>query len=209
MQPRITGAPEDPLFRIGRLPEPLGWVPWSAVGDGRFDDPGTLDSHYRVLYAGERRACFLESLARFRPSPIGDVPDVLTRDWLGTRAIAQFMIGFPAFRGRWLDLRAPESLQFLRRELAPILTHLRLPDFDVSVATSQHLEVTQAISRWAFDDGCDGIAYMSRFDPSATCWVIFERPDMLPLAEIAVQPLQADDPDLVYALGLFGLPVPH
>lgn len=66
----LVCTPNSPVFRIGRLPSP--WQPpdWSyAKEDGtfgnRFDDPA---GRYRVLYvASQRLACFVETLARFRP----------------------------------------------------------------------------------------------------------------------------------------------
>ena len=62
--------PVGPVFRLGRRPD--AWQPpdWLlAQSDGtfgnRFDDP---DAYYRVLYASSHRlACFVETLARFRP----------------------------------------------------------------------------------------------------------------------------------------------
>lgn len=63
----IDEAPPPPttLYRIGRTsdPQPLALPPWKYVGDERFDDPERV---FRVLYTGERRACFLESLAHLR-----------------------------------------------------------------------------------------------------------------------------------------------
>jgi hypothetical protein len=54
------------LYRIGRRPDPLAWPPWEYVGSGRFDDAA---GEFRMLYATvQRRAGFVETLARFRPS---------------------------------------------------------------------------------------------------------------------------------------------
>jgi RES domain len=54
---------------VGRKPDP--WLPpdWAYAKDGtfgnRFDDPEGI---YRVLYASTQPlACYLETLARFRP----------------------------------------------------------------------------------------------------------------------------------------------
>ena len=62
--------PSGLVYRLGRRPNT--WQPqeWSlAHADGtfgnRFDDP---EGYYRVLYASSQRvACFVETLARFRP----------------------------------------------------------------------------------------------------------------------------------------------
>lgn len=79
MRPReIERAPGTRLFRVGRRPTPLAWAPWPFVGEGRFDDPERR--RYRVLYAGDRRACFLETLADFRPGLHGAVTRDFSRD---------------------------------------------------------------------------------------------------------------------------------
>ncbi|HEV3321974.1 MAG TPA: RES domain-containing protein [Solirubrobacteraceae bacterium] len=63
-------APDGPLYRLARAPDPWAWPDWAYAGlDGtfgnRWDDP--LGS-YRVLYASTRRVgTFIETLARFRP----------------------------------------------------------------------------------------------------------------------------------------------
>lgn len=60
------------VHRLGRAPDPWAWPDWSYATDeatfgNRYDDP--LGA-YRVLYAStQRRGCFLETLARFRPDP--------------------------------------------------------------------------------------------------------------------------------------------
>ena len=65
-----TRQPGGPVYRLGRRPD--AWQPpnwFLAHSDGtfgnRFDDP---EGYYRVLYASSQRlACFVETLARFRP----------------------------------------------------------------------------------------------------------------------------------------------
>jgi hypothetical protein len=187
------------------MPDPLAWIPWAFVGEGRFDDP---DDRYRVLYAGDRRACFLESLAQFRPTLRGTVSQRFTTDWLASRRIASFSIADPERRERWLDLRAPATHQHLRQTFASLLLELDLPDFDLSAATSQRLALTQRIGAWAFGHGCAGIVYPTRFDPALACWAIFERPDGLPFTAIDVRPIARDDPDLLAVADLFQLPLP-
>ncbi|MBI4493450.1 MAG: hypothetical protein HY690_11735 [Chloroflexi bacterium] len=64
---RRARTPAGVLYRIGRLPDPLDWPPRELTGEGRFDDPQRA---FRVLYATALRpAAFVETLARFRPSP--------------------------------------------------------------------------------------------------------------------------------------------
>jgi hypothetical protein len=79
-------------------------------------------------------------------------------------------------------------------------------DFDVATATTSNLTVTQAVGEWAFEEGFDGIAYLSRLDPAQTCWAIYERPDMLLFGNVEIQPILDDDPDLGYVIDLFELP---
>jgi hypothetical protein len=73
-----------------------------------------------------------------------------------------------------LDLRATETCEFLRQELAPVLVRLGLSDFDVSGARRPSRALTQAIARWAFDRSYHGIAYKSRFSDALDCRALFE-----------------------------------
>jgi hypothetical protein len=217
MPVRETGTPTTLLYRIGRG-DPAAWPPWDRIGDGRFDDPE--GDRYRVLYAGERRACFAETLARFRPPPALLLdPERLPTDvakafgrvpprWLATRRIASFRLEDLDPPARWLDVRAPETHQVLRRELASVLVGLAFTDFDISTATSSERRLTQPIGAWAYDRGYQGIVYSSRIDPNLTCIAIFERdPGVRPTA-VARRPLGLDDPDLRAVAEMFGLRLP-
>ena len=209
MPPRAIATPvATALFRIGRRPDPLAWAPWAYVGDGRFDDPERR--RYRVLYAGERRACFLETLADFRPGLDGALTREFARDWIESRLIAEFTLVDPTRDRRWLDLRAPETHQVLRREFGPLLLDQGFSDFDISTATSDRLDVSQRIGGWCFERGYAGIVYLSRLDPARTCWAIFERTgrDASLLHVITIRPIAETDPDLRAVVALFGLPWP-
>jgi len=207
---RRAATPRAVLYRIGRLPDPLAWPPDEFTGGGRFDDP---QREFRVLYTGQRRACFLETLAPFRPSlealaalqkvtggqepsPRGVVP----ADWYQKRAVAGFRLG-PG--QRWLDLRATESRETLRRELAAALLDLGLADLELSGVLGPRRHLTQAIARWAFENGYAGIVYPSRFDDALSLWAIFEGAALEPVG--MPEPIVPDDPDLVAAARLFGL----
>lgn len=208
---RAAATPRRPLYRIGRLPDPLEWPAREFIGVGRFDDP---KGEFRVLYAGDRRACFLETLAAFRPSleliarlrEVGageETPPVsVPADWYQKRAMGQLRL---APGQRWLDLRATETREALRVELAETLVHLGLKDLDLSSVVGPRRQLTQAIGRWAFEQRFSGIAYESRFDHSLRLWAIFEgtRFDRVDLAE----PIVSDDPDLVAVAKLFGLQI--
>jgi hypothetical protein len=194
------------------LPDPLAWPPKELTGGSRFDDP---EREFRVLYAGQRRACFLETLAPFRPSldalaavehvggsqeppPRATVPT----DWYQKRAIARLRLG-PG--QQWLDLRAIETREALRVALAATLLDLGLTDLDLSGVLGPQRLLTQAIARWAYENGYSGIVYSSRFDAAQSLWAIFEGAVFEPVG--VPEPIVPGDPDLLAAAKLFGLTV--
>jgi hypothetical protein len=136
-------TPADILYRVGRAPHPLTLPPWHLVGSGRFDDPRRRAA-YRVLYAGERRACFYESLADFRIGLHGVAEQGLTAEWLAGRRIAAFRLQDPDGLGRWLDLASPETYSEFRLTFRRELAAVGLADFDVSAATTDKRLLTQA-----------------------------------------------------------------
>jgi hypothetical protein len=210
---RPVATPQAGLYRIGRLPDPLAWPPHEYAGDGRFDDSAR---EFRTLYAAEqRRACFIEALARFRPDsltlslyeavrntneslPAGVVPT----GWLQTRGVGRFTVQ-PA--NPFLDMRAIETREALHREFAQLLHTLGLRDFDVGAALSPNRELTRAIARWAFERRYQGIAYASRFDTALHCWAIFEGATIRPLGPPDL--ITPEDPDLRAVAATFGLAV--
>jgi hypothetical protein len=181
------------------------------VGGGRFDDPRR---EFRVLYAAvQRRGAFVETLAPFRPSldvlarlqrgagGAGPIPrTAVPAHWYQRHAVVRLRLG-PG--QSWLDLRAPETREALRAELATTLLTLGLSDLDLSRMLGPGRSLTQTIARWAYEHGYAGLAYHSRLDPTLTLWAIFEGasvdPDGLP------QPITPVDPDLVAAARLYGL----
>ena len=207
---RTAATPRRVLYRIGRLPDPLSWPPRDYTGGGRFDDP---KGEFRVLYTGQRRACFLETLAPFRPSleALAQIRQrsgrdeeapraVVPKDWYQRRAVAGLRLG----RGqRWLDLRSAATRETLRSEMADTLLELGLADLDLSGVLGPRRQLTQAIARWAREQGHAGIAYRSRFDERLTLWAIFEGAAFERAGP--PQPIVSGDPDLVAAARLFGL----
>jgi len=204
--------PTAPLYRVGRKPDPRAFPPRHVVGGNRFDDPL---GGFRVLYAGETRlACFVETLAPLRPS-VADIAALsaaagvairpsrqIPADWRSARRIARLEL----FSGhRWLDLRAPETCEVLRTELAGVLLRLGMTDFDVSGARGPSRELTQRIARWAFDWGFAGIAYRSRFDDRLDCWAIFDGGYFAPVG--SPTPIRRDNPELRTAAQRLGLVV--
>ena len=154
--------PQGALYRVGRAPDPLVYPPWEYVGGERYDDPLR---EYRVLYAAQqRRGAFLEVLAQFRTdlellseearrgvpgsSHEAAPPARVPRGWLDRRRIALLRL---APGQLWLDLRRLRARQVLRSEFAAELVSLGLEDLDASTVTGPYRELTQAISRWAYE----------------------------------------------------------
>ncbi|MDO8442703.1 MAG: RES domain-containing protein, partial [bacterium] len=170
--------PSQPLYRIGYLPDPLAWPPLQYVGSGRFDDPVR---RFCTLYAAEQRlGCFVESLARYRPSPralvelrnVTGAPDpslvpVVPGDWWVRRRVGRFYLDPDQ---KWLDLRTLGTREALRVELADTILRLGLTDLDVSSVRSLNRDLTHAMARWAYEHGYNGVAYTSRFDDGLDCW---------------------------------------
>lgn len=207
---RRAATPRGVLYRVGRLPDPLGWPPHELIGGGRFDDP---QGEFRVLYAGQRRACFLETLASFRPSVEAlaalqqvtgsqePLPrSVVPADWYQKRAVARLRL---RPRQLWLDLRVTETREALRNELAATLLDLGLTDLDLSGVLGPQRRLTQAIARWAYEHGYAGIVYPSRFDDALSLWAVFEGAAFDPVG--VPKPIVPDDSDLVATARLFGL----
>ena len=210
---REAPDPSGVLYRLGRAPDPLAWAPWRFVGAGRFDDPL---GRFRVLYtAQQRRACFVEALAPLRLSlqvlaaeqavahvgePLPGAPATLPPHWLRTRAIGRLRVQSSQ---HWLDLRALDTREALRAELAPVILRLGLPDLDISAVSGPSRALTQAIARWAHEHEYQGIVYSSRFDRSFDCWAIFEGAIYTPDGPPA--PLTRDDQDLRAVAAIFGL----
>jgi hypothetical protein len=181
------------------------------VGTGRFDDPA---GEFRVLYAtAQRRTAFLETLARFRPSlevlaaleAVENADELLPRprvpaDWYRARAIGRLRL---ATRQRWLDLRRLETREVLHSELAQTILDLGLEDLDFSGVVGPRRQLTQAMSRWAFEHGYAGLVYSSRFDAALSCWALLEGAEFEPIGPH--EPILPSDADLLTVARLFGL----
>lgn len=210
-----TQQPPEVVFRLGRRPDPWQPPPWSLASatDGtfgnRFDDP---EGYYRVLYASTQRlACFVETLARFRPdlslltelaeidgeddyTPIGSLP----AEWLQQRVMGQ---AEPS--GTFADIYSVSWVSHLRRSLAA--EALRLGFHDVDTSTLERAEprrLTQLASREVYRRGYDGIYYRSRYGHSLKNWAIFE-PFLIKPGISAI--VMADDSDFKAALSLHGI----
>jgi hypothetical protein len=215
------------VHRIGRAPDPWAWPDWSYATDegifgNRYDDP--LGA-YRVLYAStQRRGCFLETLARFRPDPalVAELAEIAgdPRDrrymtapagsvpvsWLRRRRVGRARLG-----GEFFDVGHSSSLIWLRELLAPRLVHYGIPDLDAAaVRLSVPRRFTQEVGRAIYEQAdaagdrrFAGLRYLSRVGDEFENWALFE-----PASVAAVKPaerLTRDDPDLLSALEQLGL----
>jgi hypothetical protein len=203
--------PNGPLYRVARLPDPLAWPDRRFIGSSRFDDP---QDEFSVLYLAEQRVgCFIEALAGFRPdlellarlAHIGGTDELLPSSavpsaWRALRRVGRLTLETGQ---RWLDLRAPETLQALRIEFAAVLVDLGIEDLDISASRGPSRTLTRQIARWAYEQGFQGIVYRSRFSDAIDCWAVFEGARVTPLRPD--EAITWDDPDLVSATSLFGL----
>lgn len=217
-------APDGPLYRLARAPDPWAWPDWAYAGlDGtfgnRWDDP--LGS-YRVLYASTLRVgTFIETLARFRPDLAvvagleeieGDddapSPGVVPRRWLQGRRIGEATIA-----GAFVDIGDAGSLATLRVHLAARAIHYGLSEIDAAtIRLHAPRRFTQEVSRLLYEchedhGGSAGIRYRSRLGDQFVNWAIFEPPpDTGPeLPPGSSREIEPDDPDLLEALRLLNL----
>ena len=77
---------------------------------------------------------------------------------------------------------------------------------DLGDIMSRDRKLTQWISRWAFDQGYQGIAYKSRLDCGYDCWALFEGADVEPMT--MPMAIARDDPDLLAVAEMLGLTLP-
>lgn len=211
--------PDGPLFRLGRRPDPWAWPPWEYCRRAnRWDDPTDT---FRVLYAAtQRRATFIETLARFRPDPAviaglalidGDDEGALTPGDVPASWLSGRVMGTANFDAVFADVGNSESLAHLQTALASRLVHYGIRELDGSVIRESRREFTQDISLHVFtqaDHGAPtfaGIAYQSRLGNEYTNWAIFERADRDPVRDPAVTEIEPTDPDLIAVLTLYGL----
>jgi len=207
-------VPPDPLFRIGRRPDPWQSPDWSRVGpDGtfgnRFDDP---QSYYRVLYASSQPlSCYIETLARFRPDltlidelrqiegdddffPAGHVP----REWATKR-----LIGTATITGDYAAVCESEWIAFLRRRLTADCLRLGLEDLDASVLqSSAPRALTRLVSREAYELNFSGVYYLSRYGHDLENWAVFEP---FPVTATHSKSITVSDPAFTEALRILGL----
>jgi hypothetical protein len=204
------------IYRIGREPDPWQYPDWSRANPdrtfgNRFDDP---NGEYRVVYASSLRlGCFLETLARYRPDvalyaelqEIAGENDFVPRGIVPLEWFERRMIGSAEPEGTFAKIGDADWIAKIRRALAPLLIHLGIPDFDASVLQKSAPRVlTQSISAVVYDEGFDGIRYLSRYGHNIENWAVFEPAR---LASKAQGRIEQHDPDLLEALRIFDLAV--
>lgn len=223
------------VWRVGFEPDMWAWTPWvyatdSGLFDGRWDDE---QGQFRTLYtANSLHGCFLELLARFRPSEVTIAAlDVIEDDdgtvalypdgpsggvghgWLEHRVYAG-----AEQEGRYCFITHSRSLgalqadyPFARHDIAPI-------DIDAALLKSaRDRTLTRSIARWIYDlhaeeggELFEGIEFRSRYGDEIRMWAVFERSrDTVRSRHLSpdesTTPVTDDLPELLAAFARHGL----
>ncbi|MCJ0700263.1 RES family NAD+ phosphorylase [Frigoribacterium faeni] len=226
----LSTIPSPPvLWRVGYAPAPWNWTDWAYADHGRFngrwDSP---DGSYRTLYAGTTlRACLVEVLAPFRPSPtvvLGldaieeDEADralhptadagLIPESWFAVRRVATAEAD--AFFCDVLSSRTIAALWPSFHELSRDQFHL--PDFDAStLLMSAPRELTQQVGRHIYSQlpTLDGIRFVSRHGVDHELWALFERSGdaetSARLRSLTDSPVADYEDDVAGVCELFGL----
>jgi hypothetical protein len=219
IQPRQLDG--QTVYRVGRAPRPWGFTPWryaeKGVFQGRWDDP---EGEYRVLYVSASAfGAFVEVLADFRPDPTliaglaeiededqkatGVLPGRVPISWLRGRVLVDGLLS-----GTFADVSHSRSLATLRRNLAPLVVELGLPELDGSaVRASAPRAFTQAISRYLYHclesdrPQFAGVFYRSKHGDNLENWGVFERgEDQISLVPSTAHLLRVELADLGRAI---------
>ncbi|MGB7980260.1 MAG: RES family NAD+ phosphorylase [Candidatus Nanopelagicales bacterium] len=202
----------SPVWRVARRADPLAFSriapedAWTDAGN-RFDIPGA-----GVLYAADTvRGCYVETLARFRPSPRilaeiahdGDYMNAgaIPAAWREDRVLAQITVDpdGPAF----VDIDTSRTLTHLagQPELRTALDALGVTDLDRGALYTSNRRVTRLLALWIYAQTDDtgtgryaGLRYQSRLGKQHTCWAIFE--DRTTLTQLTYHAITRTDLDL-------------
>jgi hypothetical protein len=158
----------------------------------------------------------LETLASYRPDPRlaqelaaidgdDDFPrlGVVDPAWFDTRTL-----GIASARGEYADVGNAEWINQLRPLM---MIGFDLNDFTAAHLHSDNRELTQAISRFVYDDATNyaGIHYLSKYGQNLDNWAIFERFSsgwsVFDLTVFYHEALAPDDPAFREALRIHGL----
>ncbi len=228
---------DDPgaVWRVGWGPDPWEWAPWEYATEpgnlfpGRWDDQR---GEFRTLYTADSLlGCFLEMLARFRPSPavhagmdevedddgsVGQFPEA-PPGAVGYRWLENRYYGNAQQTGRYCAVTNSRSLAALMRHY-PLHQHGLTPrDLDAALLKDARDRVlTRSIARWLYDlpvrrrPRVDGVEFESRHGDELRMWAVFERADS-PYRSAHIEPLQLpaqvapDTPALLQVFDRFGL----
>ncbi len=230
----ISGDPGE-VWRVGFGPDPWAWSPWQYATEPGNLFPGRWDDQlgqFRTLYTSDSLlGCFLEMLARFRPSQV--VQSALDEVEDDDGSIGRYPEAPPGAIGyRWLENRlygsAHQTGRYCAvthsRSIAALIAHYPLGehgltpyDVDTALLKDAHdRNLTRSIARWLYDlhdHGqalVDGVAFESRHGDELQMWAVFERPDS-PRRRPALAPLMGpaqvapELPELLEAFDRFGL----
>lgn len=191
-------------WRVARRRDPLRFsyiAPEDAWGNAgnRFDVPGG-----GVLYTADTvEACYIETLARFRPTlrmlrEINNDPGYMNAggipaSWREDRVLARITgdQNGPPF----VDIDNSSTLNYLNRDpdLRGRLAALGVMDLDRGALYTSARGVTRLLAQWVYaqtdDTGAGlyaGIRYQSRLGKQHVCWAIFDH-----RIEVTVQEMQA------------------
>lgn len=206
------------MWRVAPSDDPL-WMSVISAADNALRGAGNrFDSvDGGVLYCStELQTCYLETLARFRPSagvraavadedPSFMVCGGVPADWRFRRVKVRLELTDPL---PFLDVEALQTDEYLTTELAPELVGLGVSVLDIAAVRGPNRQLTRAISAWAFRAGLDeeaprfgGIRYLSRMGDHE-CWAVF---DGAVITEISRDTISLSDNELISVATNFGL----
>lgn len=120
------------------------------------------------------------------PFPVGTVP----REWLERHALAAGRIALHG--GELVNVDDPALRHDFERRHADLLRKHGMRHLDISELRSRYRQVTQALSRWLFDQGAAGILYRSNLD-NLPCVALFEGRATVAASDAG----EADPPDQI------------
>jgi hypothetical protein len=125
-------------------------------------------------------------------------PGIVPREWFHKR-----LIGSANAHGEFADIGASDWIAKLRYTLAPLLITLGITDFDASVLQrSGPRLLTQHVSAFVYDEGLDGIRYLSKYGHDIENWALFEPAN---LSDQLANDIERNDPGLLAAFRMFNL----
>jgi len=233
-----VGPPEEGLvYRIARnfdvfTPPDWSWAREDGTFGNRFDDPSAEDEipeedRFRVIYCSSRPVgAFGETISRYRKdvrlyAELKTIEDdepldpeleggVVPEDWRLERRKASTHLDSSLL---FADFTDPRSLVVLRRELASLLMHLGLEDFDLSSMTGPQRRLTQGAARYVYEltDFSSqpifaGIRYLSRLNYHWELWALFDD-RMLHTPAETFGTIRRNDPDLQEAASFFEIEI--